>query len=80
MATKKATELQPYTVIRTGEETWVVDGVEARSLDHAQKLCCTLDEARGFEWDMSTYGECVDGLSALRIGERITVTYPEEDE
>lgn len=69
-----------YVVQRTGEETWTINGVSGQSLENAVKLCEKFDHVRGFDWDFDTYGEARDGLSALKIGESLTVTYPDEED
>lgn len=69
----------PYTVKRLGAHIWSINGITVYSMEHATRLCEALDEARGYIWDFPTGGECEDGLEALKIGESLTVTYPEDE-
>lgn len=72
--------LDPYSVKRLTDDTWEVDGQAGLSIDAAVARCEELDSARKFDWDFDTYGEAKDGLEALKVGESLTVTYPEDDE
>jgi len=74
---------QAYKVSRVSEETWIINGATVEGLDAAVKACEQVDTQEfGAEWDFLTYGECRDGLQALRIGESLdvdlTTLFPEE--
>lgn len=69
-----------YLVIRTGEDSWIVDGKPCASKDDAVAACSDADEACGYEWDPSIYGECGDGLDCLKVGVPLVVRPPVEDE
>jgi hypothetical protein len=74
------TELAPYVVKRTSEDRWTIDTVAGLDIEAAMEHCGHLDELRGFDWDFDTCGQARDGLEALKIGESLTVTYPEDDD
>lgn len=74
------TDWPPYSVERLSEDTWRVAGVGGLDIDTAIQVCEKLDGLRDFEWDFDTHGEARDGLEALKIGESLTVTYPDEDD
>lgn len=80
MATEqKVDNSRPYTVKRLGQHIWSINEITVYSLQHALRLCEALDENRRYIWDFPTGGECEDGLQALKIGESLTVTYPEDE-
>ena len=70
----------PYVVKRTAEDRWTIDGVDGLDIDAAVDRCGVLDDLRGFDWDFDTCGQARDGLEALKVGESLTVTYPEDED
>jgi hypothetical protein len=74
------TALAPYVVKRTGEEQWTIDSIAGLGIEAAVEHCSYLDDLRGFDWDFDTCGQAKDGLEALKIGESLTVTYPDDDD
>ncbi len=69
-----------YLVVRTGEDSWIVDGKPCASKDDAVAACSDADEACGYEWDPSIYGECGDGLDCLTVGMPTIVRPPVEED
>ena len=59
--------------MRTGEDSWIVDGAKCESLDAAVDACSVRDEKSGVDWDLSMPGTCRDGLTAIPVGKCITV-------
>ena len=62
-----------YTITRTGEDPWTVDGIPCASREAAVSACMARDEAAGVDWDLSMPGMCQDGLSSIDIGASLTV-------
>ena len=71
---------RPYNVTRLSEESWKVEDTVANNISDALTLCEEKDTERGFEWDFNTGWEARDALEAMKIGETIPVSYPEEDD
>lgn len=71
---------KPYMAERLTDDRWIIDGLPCASLDEALDVCEACDGLRGWSWDFPTRGEAKDGLTAMRIGETMPVSHPDEDE
>jgi hypothetical protein len=71
---------RPYNVTRLSENWWKVEDTVVTDIGKALELCEEKDTSRGFEWDFNTGWEARDAMEAMKIGETIHVSYPEEDD